>query len=307
MARYSGRMTITQFNRIVEIRTKVISMGTFMCGSLFAAVVTHGWSWNRFFVMTFAVLFVDMGTTGFNSYFDFISGTDNKQYNVERDKVLVHEGVDPKIALAISLGLFALAGLLGLLLASWTSFWLVVAGGICMGVGFLYTGGPLPISRTPFGELFAGGFLGTVLFTISYYVQALTFDTHTLLVSVPLLLLIALILTVNNTCDRKADKIAGRKTLSIVLPFKAIRVIMHLLVILPFVLSVLYASLGLLPRLAIPFMAVGFIPAWKSYKAMEGRGFSLETKGPSMGNVSKIFLSFCLAFIASMIGGLLFR
>lgn len=299
-------MNMTQFNRIVEIRTKVISIGTFLCGSLFAAVITREWSWPRFIVMAFAVLFVDMGTTGFNSYFDFVSGTDNKQYNRERDKVLVHEGVNPKLALFISLGLFAAAGVLGLLLAWWTSFWLVVAGGICMIVGFLYTGGPFPISRTPFGELFAGGFLGTVLFTISYYVQSLRLDSVALLVSLPLLMLIAMILTVNNTCDRIADKIAGRKTLSIVLPQIAILVIMHLLVIVPFLLAILFALLGMLPRPTIIFMAVAFVPAWKYFKEMERRGFTLETKGPSMGTVSKIFLSYCLAFIASMIGGLLF-
>ncbi|HLW21854.1 MAG TPA: prenyltransferase, partial [Sphaerochaetaceae bacterium] len=88
-------MTLTQFNRIVEIRTKIISMGTFLSGSIYAGAVTGLWSWDRFLVMLFAVLFVDMGTTGFNSYFDFVSGTDRAELNFERDKVLVHEGVAP--------------------------------------------------------------------------------------------------------------------------------------------------------------------------------------------------------------------
>lgn len=300
-------MTITQFNRIVEIRTKIISMGTFLSASLFAAVATGTWSWPRFVVMAFAVLLVDMGTTGFNSYFDFTSGTDKAEYNHERDKVLVHEGVDPKIALAISLGLFAMAGILGLVLAWWTSWWLLVAGGICMAVGFVYTGGPLPISRTPFGELFAGGFLGTVLFTISYYVQALSIKLDTIIVSLPLMLLIALILTVNNTCDRVADKIAGRKTLSILLPERAVLVLMQLLEVGAFGLTIVYASLGLIPWITIPLAVVAFIPAWTSYKTMEKRGFRLETKGPSMGNVSQIFLFYCMAFVAGMVGGLLFK
>ena len=299
-------MTITQFNRIVEIRTKIISMGTFFCGSILAAVNTGTWSWTRFIVMLLAVLFVDMGTTGFNSYFDFISGTDNKHYNLEQDKVLVHEGVDPNLALAISLGLFALAGALGLLLAWWTSWHLVVVGGICMAVGFFYTGGPYPISRTPFGELFAGGFLGSVLFAISYYVQAGSIAWSTLVVSLPHLLLIGMILTVNNTCDRLADQVAGRKTLSIVLSYHTIRMVMRLLVIVSYVLGIAYAAIGIIPSFSLPFMAILFVPAWRSYKAMEMRGFSLETKGPSMKSVSKIFLLYCMAFIAGMIGALLF-
>ena len=84
-------------------------------------------------------------------------------------------------------------------------------------VGFLYTGGPYPISRTPFGELFAGGFLGSLLFVLSYYVQTLTFKWSAIVVSLPLLLLIGEILMVNNSCDRIADEIAGRRTLAILL------------------------------------------------------------------------------------------
>ncbi len=290
-------MTITQFNRIVEIRTKVISMGTFLCGSLFAVTATGNWSWSRFMVMAVAVLCVDMGTTGFNSYFDFISGTDNAQYNFERDKVLVHEGVDPKSALAISLGLFAIAGVLGILLAWWTSFILLLVGGFCMVVGFLYTGGPYPISRTPFGELFAGGFLGPVLFVLSYYVQTLTYDFTTILVSIPLLLLIALILMVNNSCDRVADKIAGRRTLSILLSKRTIQIIMRFILILAFGLELLFASLQIIPLAVIPFGIGGGLLAWKSMRTMEKRGFSLETKGSSMNNVSHIFLFYCGSFI----------
>ncbi|WP_422478509.1 prenyltransferase [Pleomorphochaeta sp. DL1XJH-081] len=297
-------MTITQFNRIVEIRTKIISMGTFLCGSLYAAMVTGEWSWSRFLVMAFAVLFVDMGTTGFNSYFDFTSGTDKAELNFERDKVLVHEGVDPQLALLISLALFGAAAVLGLILAWWTSFYLIVVGGICMGVGFVYTGGPYPISRTPFGELFAGGFLGTVLFGISYYVQSLSVDWHSIIVSLPLLILIGMILTVNNTCDREADTVAGRKTLSIVLSERTIGNLMRSMVLVSFFFPMALAMVNFLPMVTIPCMLIAFIPAWKTLLHMEKRGFSLKTKGPSMGSVSQIFLFYCVAFLASMVGAL---
>jgi len=276
-------------------------MGTFLCGSLFAFTATEAWSWLRFTVMGLAVLCVDMGTTGFNSYFDFISGTDTAQYNFERDKVLVHEGVNPKAALAISLSLFAIAGVLGILLAWWTSFLLLLVGGACMVVGFLYTGGPYPISRTPFGELFAGSFLGPVLFVLSYYIQALTFNLTTIFVALPSLLLIALILMVNNSCDRIADTLAGRKTLSILLPPRTIQIIMRLMLLFSFSLELLYSLLQIIPLAVIPFSIVGGILAWKVMVIMERQGFSLETKGISMERVSHIFLLYC----ASFIGGIL--
>lgn len=296
-------MTFTQFNRIVEIRTKIISMGTFISASFYASLHTDLWSWPRFIVMAIAVFFVDMGTTGFNSYFDFINGTDNQVYNLEKDKVLVHEGVHPNVALAISLSFFGIAAVLGLLLAWWTSWYLLLAGAISMAVGFLYTGGPYPISRTPFGELFAGGFLGSVLFMITNYVLTLSFTKITFLVSIPHLLLIALILTVNNSCDRIADSIAGRKTLSILLSEKMMITLMKVVLFLSFALAALFSQLSYLPWPTTVTMILAYFMAYQIYREMEKRGFSLETKGVSMSSVSQIFLIYCLAFTLGSISG----
>ncbi len=294
-------MRFVQFNRIVEIRTKIISMGTFLTGSVFALATTQSWSWPRFIVMALAVLFVDMGTTGFNSYFDFINGTDKAQYNLERDKVLVHEGVSPTLALTISITLFGLAAILGLLLAYWTTFWLIPIGGVSMVVGYLYTGGPYPISRTPFGELFAGGFLGSLLFALSYYVQALSFKGGVIVVSLPLLLLIGEILMVNNSCDRVADKIAGRRTLAILLGEKKSITASRLILLATLLLQLLLPFLGLTPRLTLPFTLGGALLALPIWRKMEKRGFSLATKGISMSGISKIYLIHCLFFGAALL------
>ncbi len=289
-------MKFTQFNRIVEIRTKIISMGTFLTGSLFALATTQSWSWSRFLVMLLAVLFVDMGTTGFNSYFDFINGTDRAQYNLEKDKVLVHEGVSPSLALLISVTLFILAAILGLLLAHWTSYWLIPIGGVSMMVGFLYTGGPYPISRTPFGELFAGGFLGSLLFVLSYYVQTLTFKWSAIVVSLPLLLLIGEILMVNNSCDHMADKIAGRRTLAILLGEQKSVIASRSILLGALLVQLLLPLLGLIPMVTLFFTIGGALLALPIWVKMEKRGFSLETKGISMGGISKIYLIHCLFF-----------
>ncbi len=271
-------------------------MGTFLSGSLFALATTQSWSWPRFLVMLLAVLFVDMGTTGLNSYFDFINGTDRAQYNLEKDKVLVHEGVSPSLALLISVTLFILAAILGLLLAHWTSYWLIPIGGVSMMVGFLYTGGPYPISRTPFGELFAGGFLGSLLFVLSYYVQTLTFKWSAIVVSLPLLLLIGEILMVNNSCDRIADEIAGRRTLAILLGEQKSVIASRSILLGALLVQLLLPLLGLIPMVTLPFTIGGALLALPIWIKMEKRGFSLETKGISMGGISKIYLIHCLFF-----------
>ena len=298
-------MKLKQFNAVVEIRTKIISMGTFISATLFAIVDKGQWSTYKFVLMILAVLCVDMGTTGFNSYFDYINGTDNKKFNKEESKVLVHEKVDPKLALIVSSFLFLCAAILGFIIALQTSLYLIVVGAISMSIGYFYTGGPIPISRTPFGEIFAGGFLGTILFAISYYVQTLSFGLKTIIVSLPHLIIIGMILTVNNTCDRKSDVIAGRKTLAILLSEKAIIKVMALQLHTTFLLAIIYSLINLIPRTLLFFMPIAYILSLVIFINMKKAGFSLETKDSSMKEISKIFLLYCLAFILGMVVTLL--
>ena len=64
---------------------------------------------------------------------------------------------------------YIIAALLGIYLAANSSFWIIPVGIVCMAIGYLYTGGPIPISWTPFGELFSGLFMGMIIiFCILY-------------------------------------------------------------------------------------------------------------------------------------------
>ncbi|HHT80298.1 MAG TPA: prenyltransferase [Spirochaetales bacterium] len=289
-------MTLTQFLRIVEIRTKIISMGTFASGTLFALYAEGRLSLPILFLMAFATLFVDMGTTGFNSYFDYRNGTDTKEANCEDDKVLVYQGVSPLLALLVSLLLFASAGVLGLVLAYMTSWKLLVVGGICMLVGFAYTGGPFPISRTPFGELFAGFFLGTTLFLISFFVQTGTVTREALLASIPSLILIGMILSVNNSCDRMSDALAGRKTLTIILGKWGTTFLLGFEAVLILASFVMLFVRGIYPLILlvalVPFVMVGSL----EFRAMVLRGFSNQTKQQNMGSIGRVYLVFSLCF-----------
>lgn len=282
-------MTLYQFARIVEIRTKIVSVSAYLIGTLLATYQTGEFDLLVGVVMLLAVLAVDMGTTGFNSFFDYYRGVDSHETNRESDKVLVHQGVPPGVALLLSLGLFALAMPLGIALAVLVGWELIPIGALCMAVGYLYNGGPLPISRTPLGELVAGGFLGSVLVLLAFYVQRDSLNTQAFLVSLPSLFLVASILTVNNTCDIKGDTQAGRRTLSILLGPKIAPWLVYLLGAAGFLLTGYNAYRGFLPDwsgylglLCAPLVIL-------EYRRMHRRGYSHETKGPSMGSISKVF------------------
>lgn len=299
-------MTFNDFARIVEIRTKIISLSAFLIGTLFAAYHAGKLSWLLLLLMLGATLAVDMGTTGFNSYFDFRSGVDSKQFNRERDKVLVHRGIRPHVALGISVALFGIAVVLGLLIGYLAGWEIIFVGAACMAVGFLYNGGPFPLSRTPFGELFAGGFLGLILVTLSYYVQTRTVDTAIVMLGLASFLLVSSILTVNNTCDLEGDRAAGRRTLSILLGRRGGEATIYVLGAAAYGVAAAAAVLGYLPRFSLLLLAVTAVAVVNEYRTMHLRGYSHETKGPSMGSVSKVFILYSAAVVVSLAAGLIF-
>ena len=293
-------MKIRDFLAIVEIRTKVISLCVFLFSTLYALRMTGQFSLLRFIFMFIAVMAVDMGTTAFNSYFDYLHGTDNRLYNREPDKLLVHQELSPGTALISAILLYTAAFAAGLIIALLSGFSVALAGAVCMIVGFLYTGGPLPISRTPLGEFFAGAFLGTALFVINYRVQAGFFEVHALMISVPPALFIALILLVNNTCDMKGDARSGRRTLPLVIGSKAARILMVILFIGSWAGTVMQGLTGKLPASVLLIGLPPFLFSDVILFRMFRIGFSHETKSRWMKTISFLFLLFSLPLILSL-------
>ena len=294
-------MTLYQFLRIVEMRTKIISMGTFFAALVYAVSLQGSIIVDRAIIMLLATLCVDMGTTGFNTFFDYFHGTDNKHYTKEEEKVLVHENVNPIYALGSSVVLFGFAALLGLYLAYLTSFALIIVGGVCMLVGFFYTAGPFPISRTPLGELFAGLFLGSVLFLITLFTQDVVLNFDAVLTSLPFLLLIAMILSVNNACDRIGDKASGRKTLAILLGQKGSYVLIALEAYTSYALSFLFILLGLFPAKMAFFLIAAILVFTYRYRKMGSATLTEEYKSVHMRFASQTYLLYCMAFILSFL------
>ncbi len=302
-------MTWKTFLRIIEIRTKIVSVSTFVLALLASLWVLGSVPWLTISLLFVAVLAVDMGTTAFNTYFDFERGVDAPATNREADKVLVHNRVAPGYALVTGLALFAFAAVLGLFLVLWTGWPLLVMGIASFAVAFLYSGGPKPISSTPWGEFFAGFFLGTVLWTIVFFVAAwpdrwAAADWWKVpLLSVPSFLFIASILTVNNCCDREGDALAQRKTLAI-LWGPAASLLVVILPTLSYVLLAVLAFLDLVPRTFFVAVIGGLALSIPYWRGMFHRGFSHATKGPNMGAVTQAFLMYTLVSILAWISGI---
>lgn len=296
-------MTFRQFSGIVELRTKIVSMGTFALGLLYAAWRHGAVSPLKAALVGAAALAVDMGTTGFNSYFDWYRNVDDPRYNREDGKVIVHEGVSPGAALAVSAACYAVAMILGLVLAFVSGPAIVALGAASLLVGFLYSAGPRPISSTPLGELFAGGFLGPVFFVVTVFAVSGRLEARDLLAALPQGLVIAAILSVNNACDLEGDRAAGRKTIAVLLGPKRADWPIYVELLGAVGAWTILSLTGVLPSSSWPHgIALGLILASR-IRAMARRGYSHETKGANMGAISAVFLIAC----AGQGLGLIFR
>jgi 1,4-dihydroxy-2-naphthoate octaprenyltransferase len=291
--------TLADLAKIVELRTKIVSLSSLGIGTLWAAC-EGAFSWLTFALMLAATLCVDLATAGFNSYYDHRDGVDTRETDVDGYKVLVQRGIDPRVALRVASALFALAVVFGLALGLRVGWEVIVVGAACMAIAWGYSGGPWPISRMPVGEAFAGGAMGLVLISLSVYVQIGVVDARTLALSLPSTLLIAAILAANNACDRVGDAVAGRRTLAIVVGGRGAVAFVEMLVAAGFAFAFMLAAVGVLPGFAALPLAAAAALAMKLLVSMRNRGYSHATKGPTMGGISLIFVAYTVGIAGSL-------
>jgi 1,4-dihydroxy-2-naphthoate octaprenyltransferase len=296
-------MTVKQFLDVVELRTKVVSLSTLACATAYAWRETGKLDPTLLGLAFLAVLLVDMGTTAFNSFFDYWRGDDRTKRLQEADKVLVTQGVPALAALLIAALCYLLAACLGLVLAFKAGAWVIGLGALCLAAGFFYSGGPYPISRSPVGELVAGAFLGTALFLIAYRIQAGSWNSRALLASLPGLLFIASILAVNNACDIVGDREAERRTLAILLGPKAAAALPPALGLAAFASTLALSLCGVLPlgsALSGGLAAMASVPI---YSRMRKAGFSHDTKSASMRRIIAAFSLWSVGYLAGILLG----
>ncbi|WP_353947569.1 1,4-dihydroxy-2-naphthoate polyprenyltransferase [Sporolactobacillus sp. Y61] len=184
-----------------------------------------------FIAMLIASMMIQIATNLFNEYFDFKRGLDDSS-SVGIGGSIVRDGFRPKTILYLALSLCAASMLIGVYICMKSNWWIAAAGSVCILTGYLYSGGPLPIAYTPFGEMISGLFMGIFIIWISFFIQTDMLTLNTVLISIPIGLLVGGINMANNIRDLSRDKEKGRKTLPVLLGRPAaIRVLASLFVI----------------------------------------------------------------------------
>ena len=157
-------------------------------------------------------LLVQIGTNFANDYYDFIKGADTAA-RVGPRRAVAAGLISPRTMRTAMWGTFAAAFVCGLGLIWWGGPWLLLIGLVSILAGVAYTGGPFPLGYHGLGDVFVFIFFGLVAVCATYFVQTGRVILDAFLAAVPIGLLTANILVVNNYRDMETDAVAGKRTL----------------------------------------------------------------------------------------------
>ncbi len=159
-------------------------------------------------------LLLQIGSNLANDYFDYFKGADaGERLGPVR---VTQAGLATPREMRLAMGVvFGAAALLGVYLA-WVGGWPVIVIGLAsIAAALAYTGGPAPFGYYGLGDFFAFAFFGPVGVCGAAYVLSGRITWLAIGASIPIGLLVAAILVVNNLRDLASDQRVGKLTLAV--------------------------------------------------------------------------------------------
>jgi 1,4-dihydroxy-2-naphthoate polyprenyltransferase len=203
-------------------------------------------------------IFIQVGTNLSNDYSDARRGADTED-RLGPVRVTAGGLVPPRQVLMATYVTFGLSILCGAYLVYVAGPALLAIGAASILAGVLYTGGPRPYGYEGLGELFVFLFFGIVAVAGSYFVQQESLEWESFALAVPVGLLAASILVVNNVRDIDTDRRAGKRTLAVRLGRHGARTLYSVMLLVAYATLIPVAiALGpwvLLPLLSLPLAA----------------------------------------------------
>lgn len=181
----------------------------------------HGqWHWWLAILTIVAGACVHLGLNIANDVFDTASGADAANLTPTQfsgGSRVIHYGLlSMRQMVAMMLGFYAAGAGIGLYLAISRGFWPLLGIGLAgLFISIFYTAPPFRFVHRGLGEICVFLGFGPIMAIGAYYVQARAWSWEAIYASLPIGILIALVLYVNEVPDRAGDAAAGKRTLPV--------------------------------------------------------------------------------------------
>jgi 1,4-dihydroxy-2-naphthoate polyprenyltransferase len=269
-----------------------VLVGTALAGYL------HVFHPLRFVAALVGAIFIQVGTNLSNDYSDARRGADTED-RLGPVRVTAGGLVPPDqvlVATYVSFGVAVLAGVYLVVVAGWE---LLLVGAASILAGVLYTGGPRPYGYEGLGEVFVFLFFGIVAVAGSFFVQVKHLDWEAFALAVPVGLLAAAILVVNNYRDIDSDRRANKRTLAVRLGRAGTRTMFAAIVYLAFALATVTWIFGPLK----PWVLLSWLTLPLAADVV--RTVRNRTDGPSLNqalaHTGMLQLAFCVLLSAGVL------
>lgn len=316
-------MNIKSFLKLVEIQTKVASVIPYLIGTFYALYRYDNFNIKNAIIMFLSMIIFDMTTTAINNYMDYAKAVKKEGYGYETHNAIVSYKLNPKVVRITIVIMLAIAALLGLLLVKNTNIIVLLIGVVSFFIGITYSFGPIPISRTPFGEILSGLAMGFGITFLSIYIHIfdakilnITFNSlsniiinidvielvNIFLVSLSPIMGIANIMLANNICDMEEDIENRRYTLPIYIGKERALNLFKWLYYIGFISIVLAVITKALPMISIVTLLV--------LKLVEGninKFKKLQTKKDTFVLAVKNFVITNLVYALTILGGIVLQ
>ncbi len=230
---------------------------------------------------------VQLGLNVANDVFDTMSGADAANVTPTQfsgGSRVVHYGLMKMRSLVLlMLAFYGAAVGIGMYLAISRGFWPLFAIGVAgVLISVFYTAPPLRLVHRGLGEICVAIGFGPLMVLGAYYVQAQRFTFEAVYASIPVGILIALVLYMNEVPDRAGDAAAGKRTLPVRLSKQAVIVGYGTAVATAFALIAVGAVAGWMVRPT----ALALITIPMALRVIRGLGANYDSPYALMGDMA---------------------
>ncbi|WP_238916087.1 prenyltransferase [Clostridium sp. YIM B02555] len=296
-------MSFKTIIKLMDIKTLVAGLVPVILGSIYSKYAFERVNILYFLLLAFAMILIQSATNMINDYFDFKRGADVNKSSDE--KALISGEVTTKGVLTIIFFYQLIAFIIGVFIASQTSYYILLVAILGGTISILYAFGPMPISYTPIGEVVSGLTMGIGITTTVIYIQSGVFNLSTILVAIPTALFIGTILLTNNLSDIVEDKEAGRKTLPIILGKKNAEKLWMFNVVILFLLTLGLVVINIYPSIIL--IPVILLFPYKSILSFLSYEKTAETKGRSMGLIGQVGVKYHFSIVIGLVIAIIVR